>query len=612
MDKKNTILGVAFIAAGIGFMFWQGQQLEQQRLEELRKAETLEPTVEESTTPADAAMVASEGDAPVIAAETSTVSELFQEVEAVEAAAPVVMAEEQSVTLANEFIEAIFTTRGGAIRTVSFLQTKRGERDDYVFNRDGLLPALSMSYSAADGRMREFALDYTIESQTADSVTFVLETAEGMVLRRSYRIAATGSEAEPYVIEHSTEIVNRSDSAKSLATVYFNLGTARAISEGSMSSNYLNVGHFNGEDADFVPITKLTGSSGFLGIGSSLPQDEIGFAGRMEWSSVKNQFFASVLSSEAVGNDLLIYPVESSADGDGVPGRPGISGSVGYDLGMLPAGTSEALDFQFYVGPKEFKRLQALGNQQDLVMQFGFLGFFSKLLLAFMYAIHSFVPSWGWSIVIMTFCIKLLFWPLTSKASRSQKRMAKIQEPMAELKEKYKDNPQKMQQETLKLFKEHQVNPVAGCLPMLIQMPIFLGLFYMLRTASELRHEPFLWVSDLSMPDTIAEIGGFPINLLPMIMGVTMYFQMSMMPVSPTADPMQQKIFKFLPFIFLVFLYNFSSGLVLYWTVQNILTIVQQKIINSRPDEPLKPVAAGAEKKSKGKGGAPRTKSKRK
>ena len=245
-------------------------------------------------------------------------------------------------------------------------------------------------------------------------------------------------------------------------------------------------------------------------------------------------------------------------------------------------------------------------------MQFGFLSFISKLLLSFMYAIHSVVPSWGWSIVIMTICIKTLFWPLSAKASRSQKRMAKIQGPMAELKEKYKDNPQKLQQETLKVFKENQVNPVAGCLPMLIQMPIFLGLFYMLRSASELRHESFLWVSDLSMPDTLTYIAGYPLNLLPLLMGITMFFQMRMMPVSPTADPAQQKIFKFLPFIFLVFLYNFSSGLVLYWTVQNLLTILQQKIINSRPDEELQPVVAAKAAASTGKGGSPSTKPRKK
>lgn len=609
MDKKNTILGVVFIAAGIGFMFWQSQQIETQRLEQLQQAARLEAPAGESTTPADAALTAPAEIGPAQAVEAAAVSDLFKDAEIAESvtsAAP--LTEETIVVLTNEYIEAAFTTRGGAIRTVSFLKTKRGERDDYVFNQDGLLPALSLSYSASDGQVLEFALDYRIEAQTDDSVTFAFVTTEGMVIRRSYRIAPSGSTDEPYMIEHSTAIENGSTAAKRLETVYFNLGTARRITDDQVGANYLNVGYFDGEDAEFIPLKKLTGSKGFLGMGASAPTDKIAKAARIEWASVKNQFFASVLySADRPASDLFVYPVEVSAEG-----HPGISGSAGYDIGTLTAGETKALDFQLYVGPKEFKRLQALGNQQDLVMQFGFLGFFSKLLLAFMYAIHSIVPSWGWSIVIMTICIKLLFWPLTAKASRSQKRMSKIQGPMAELKEKYKDNPQKMQQETLKLFKEYQVNPVAGCLPMLIQMPIFLGLFYMLRTASELRHEPFLWVSDLSMPDTLMEVGGFPINILPMIMGVTMFLQMGMMPVSPTADPMQQKIFKFLPFIFLVFLYNFSSGLVLYWTVQNILTIVQQKIINSRPDEPLKPVAAKVAEKPKGKGGAPRTKAKRK
>ncbi len=610
MDKKNTILGVVCIAAGIGFMFWQSQQIEQQRLAQLQEAQTLEAP-EAMTSPADAALTAADAEATAEVA----VSDLFKEVQAevdVPALNPGAPAEEKTLVLANDYIEAVFTTRGGAIRTVDFLKTKRGERDDYVFNQDGYLPALSLSLAAGDGQMREFALDYRIEEQSSDAVTFVLDTAEGMVIRRTYRIAPSGSEAEPYEIQHSTVFENRSSSAKSLSTVYINLGTSRPIAANQTSASYLNVGHFDGEDADFVPITKLTGSKGFLGIGRSQPTDQIEMLARIEWASVKNQFFASVLSSETVGRDLFIYPVEAPQDGDSAPGRPGISGSVGYDIGTLAAGETKAMDFDLYIGPKEFKRLQALGNEQDLVMQFGFLGFFSKILLAFMYAIHSVIPSWGWSIVIMTICIKLLFWPLTAKASRSQKRMAKIQGPMAELKEKYKDNPQRMQQETLKLFKEHQVNPVAGCLPMFVQMPIFLGLFYMLRTASELRHEPFLWVSDLSLPDTQFEIGGFPINILPMIMGLTMFIQMSMMPVSPTADPAQQKIFKFLPFVFLIFLYNFASGLVVYWTVQNILTIIQQKITNSRPDEPLPAVARPVAAKAKGKGGSPRAKAKKK
>ena len=602
------------MAAGIGFMFWQSQQIEKQRIEQLKQAETLQAPAGQSTTPADAALVATDAASSAFDSKSSvSISDLFQQVEAVEVeVATKPLSPESTVALYNDYIEAVFTTRGGAIQTVSFLQTKSGERDDYVFNKGGLLPALSLSLNSGDGEIREFDLDYRIEQQSSDSVTFVLDSGEGLSIRREYRIASTGSVDEPYTIEHSTTFKNNSTSAMALSTIYFNLGTARPITEEMIGVNFLNVGYFDGQDAEFIPIKKLTGGKGFLGIGASDPKDVIAESARIEWSSVKNQFFASVLSSGTVAGNVFVYPVEAPSDVVNQPGRLGISGSVGYELGTLATGESKSLDFQYFVGPKEFKRLQAMGNEQDLVMQFGFLGFFSKLLLAFMYLIHSVVPSWGWSIVIMTICIKLLFWPLTAKASRSQKRMASIQGPMAELKEKHKDNPQKMQQETLKLFKEHQVNPVAGCLPMLIQMPIFLGLFYMLRTASELRFEPFLWVSDLSLPDTQFVVGGFPINILPMIMGVTMFLQMSMMPVSPTADPMQQKIFKFLPFIFLIFLYNFSSGLVLYWTVQNILTIIQQKIINSRPDEPLKPVAVGVETKSKGKGGAPRTKPKRK
>ncbi|MGJ8652694.1 MAG: membrane protein insertase YidC [Opitutaceae bacterium] len=607
MDKKNTLLGIIFIAAAFGYMFWEGQQLEKQRQQELLNAPA---AIEEpqSTAVEGAAMSAgnaSAGDAPTSA--DQMLDALVQKPAEAAVELPTVPAEEETVVLSNDYIEVEFTTKGGAIRTVSFLQTKRSERDDYVFNEDGYLPALSLSLDV-NGEISEFALDYSIESQTSDSITFVYRRDNGIEIRRMYRLSRDGDELDPYVITHSTTFNN---APSGLSTVYFNLGTSRSISKNPLPT-YLNVGYYDGEDSEFIAINKLTGGKGFLGIGASDPRDEIQERARIEWSSVKNQFFAGVLSSETPGQDLHIYPVEAPmVAGEVSPAGPGITGSVGYSL--AGTGQSETLNFEYFVGPKEFKRLQGMGNHQDEVMQFGFLAFISKLLLSFMYAIHSFVPSWGWSIVIMTICIKTLFWPLTAKASRSQKRMAKIQGPMAEMKEKYKDDPKRIQQETMKLFKEHQVNPVAGCLPMLIQMPIFLGLFYMLRTASELRHESFLWVSDLSQPDTLMEVAGFPINILPLIMGLTMFLQMSMMPVNPSADPAQQKIFKFLPFIFLVFLYNFSSGLVLYWTVQNILTIIQQKIINSQPDEPLKPVAAVADPSGpKGKGGSPRTKSRKK
>ncbi len=594
MDKKNTILGLACITGGIGVMFWQAKQLEEQRREQFQQKQTISEE-RESTTPAAATIEAT--DTPINREDENgsdaMLSLLAKDVDVAEAEKVVeAVVEEEIVILSNEYIEVEFTTRGGAIREVRFLQTgQNGQSDDYVFNQGGFLPALSLSLNAGEGAMQEFNLAYTIDQQSNDSIRFILEASDGLRIVRSYRLVAGDSRQDPYEILHSTTFVNRAETAKSLSSIYLNLGTAYPLALDSRA-NYLNVGYYNGEDAEFVAISKLTGSSGFLGIGKSLPQSSIQRKARIEWTSVKNQFFASVLSAEQPATEVLIYPVDAAHGAGGISVDKGITGSAAYAVGMVAPGESKTLDFDFYVGPKEFGRLQDLGNSEDLVMQFGFFGFFSKLLLAFMYAIHSVVPSWGWAIVIMTICVKLLFWPLTAKASHSQKRMSKIQGPMAELKEKYKDNPQKMQQETLKLFKEHQVNPLAGCLPIFIQMPVFLGLFYMLRTASELRFEPFLWVADLSQPDTIFEVGGFPINLLPLIMGGTMFLQMQMMPTSPTADPMQQKIFKLMPLLFLVFLYNFSSGLCLYWTVQNILTIVQQKIINSRPDpEPAAVVA---------------------
>lgn len=612
MDKKNTVLGILFLVAGMGFMFWQAKEAaeyERQRELEAARIAAEEGPVKEAPSEG-AAVVSAEPEAePMLGL-------LVQEAEKAEAkaeASPIAAAlrAEQTFTLANEFIEVEFTSLGGAIRQVSFLQTKRGERDDYVFNGEGMRPALSLGLDS-QGAVREFDLNYAVESKTERSVTFVLDAGEGLVLRRSYTLANGDPEQDPYSIAHRIRVDNRSASAKSFSTIFLNLGTMRPMVESALPS-YLNAGYFDGVKSRFTAINKLTGSSGFLGIGANAPRDRIDIDDRIEWASVKNQFFASVLSSERVAKELLIEEVDPPASGNG-PARSGITGSVGYELGTIEAGSSESLDLAYFVGPKEFKRLQALGNQQDQIMQYPpVFGFFSKLLLTFMYGIHGWVPSWGWSIILMTICIKLLFWPLTAQASRSQKRMAKIQEPMSELKAKYKDNPQKMQQETIKLFREHRINPVAGCLPIIIQMPIFLGLFYMLRTASELRHEPFLWVADLSQPDTVLEVAGFPLNILPLIMGVTMFLQMHMMPVSPTADPVQQKVFKFMPLIFLVFLYNFSSGLVLYWTVQNLLTILQQRITNAMPDEPAATPVAETPAKGKGKmSGRARAKSSKK
>jgi YidC/Oxa1 family membrane protein insertase len=166
-------------------------------------------------------------------------------------------------------------------------------------------------------------------------------------------------------------------------------------------------------------------------------------------------------------------------------------------------------------------------------------------------------------------------WPLQQKATNSMKKMAALQPKMTELREKYPDDPQRMNQELMKLYREYKINPVSGCLPLLIQIPIFFGLFNMLGKAVELRNSPFLWVNDLSQPDTVAIIPGlgFPLNILPLVMAVTMFWQMAVSPKS--GDPVQQRVFMFMPLIFVIFCYNYASALALYWSVQNIFSIFQ-------------------------------------
>ena len=180
--------------------------------------------------------------------------------------------------------------------------------------------------------------------------------------------------------------------------------------------------------------------------------------------------------------------------------------------------------------------------------------------------------------------------------------MAKLQPHMQAMREKYKDNPQKMQTETLRLFKENQVNPVGGCIPILITIPFFIGFFSMLQSASELRFASFLWAHDLSAPDTVYSFGTvmlpilglthLNINIMPLLMGATMIYQMKLTP-TPTTDPAQQTMFKVMPWMFTLFCYNFASGLALYSTINGLFTIAQQMVINRMP-EPQLPINTGA------------------
>ena len=237
----------------------------------------------------------------------------------------------------------------------------------------------------------------------------------------------------------------------------------------------------------------------------------------------------------------------------------------------VPAGTVAEVDATFYSGPKIQSELKDLAVGLNQTVDYGWLWPIAKLLFLGLQFFHGLVGNWGWSIILLTILVKLILWPLSSKSYRSMAKMRVIAPEMQRMKEEFGEDRMRFSQEMMALYKREQVNPLSGCLPLLLQMPIFLALYWVLMESVELRHAPWLgWIQDLSAMD--------PWFILPLLMGATMFIQQMLNP--QPADPMQAKVFRIMPIIFTVFMLFFPAGLVLYWIVNNSITILQQGLIN--------------------------------
>ncbi|MDC9726729.1 MAG: membrane protein insertase YidC, partial [Candidatus Thioglobus sp.] len=239
---------------------------------------------------------------------------------------------------------------------------------------------------------------------------------------------------------------------------------------------------------------------------------------------------------------------------------------------IAPGATATLANNALYIGPKEQEIIDNLAPGLDKTVDYGVLFIIAKPLSEVMHWIYSFVQSWGYAIIILTILIKLAFYKLSEKSYRSMAGMRKLSPRLAKLKETYGDDKQKMGQKTMELYKKEKINPAAGCLPILVQIPVFISLYWVLLEMVELRQTPFWYLLDLAAPD--------PFYILPLIMGASMFVQQKLNP--PPPDPMQAKIMMSLPFVFTIFFLWFPSGLVLYWVVNNILSIAQQWFINKR------------------------------
>ena len=312
----------------------------------------------------------------------------------------------------------------------------------------------------------------------------------------------------------------------------------------------------------------------------TLPED-----GRpIEWAAVKNKYFAQILRPEGGADavETLVRRTVAESERLDPASRPRVEIAEVSAETRFPTRTLEPLETSrrvtdFYLGPKKYRELQRLSFHQSDVMEFRRMPAIAKLLLNTLNGLYSVAPNYGIAIILLTIVIRIVFWPITRKGAQSMKRMQEIQPLVAEIRARYKDNPQRQQKEIMALYKEHKVNPIGGCLPILIQIPVFIALFDVLGSAIELRFARFLWIRDLSEPENLLA-GMIPIvgslNVLPLIMTVTQIWQQKLTPQS--GDPSQQKMMLFMPVIMLVFFYKFASGLVLYWTTSQVLMIVSQ------------------------------------
>ena len=311
---------------------------------------------------------------------------------------------------------------------------------------------------------------------------------------------------------------------------------------------------------------ELLGDAAEEGEGSKTKQ-----AGTTLWTATKTKYFISAIIPSVPGVGAVVSGV---LDG----GRP-------LFTTQLNQNTSASGSFNIYIGPLEYNRVRSLGLGLEKTMNLGWAPIrpLGRLITWSLTKMFQIIPNYGFVIIIFAFVVKILLNPLTKKSFQSTRRMQDLQPKIQALKEKHKNDPKKLNSAQAALFKSEGVNPLGGCLPMLLQMPILIAFFTIFRSTIEFRGAPFFgWITDLSVPDTLTTIAGFPINILPFLMGATMFLQQKLM-ASPSGGAQQKMMMYFMNVFFLFIFYSFPSGLNLYYSVFNVLSIVQQKYLTPSP-----------------------------
>lgn len=478
-------------------------------------------------------------------------------------------AQGEKVTITTDLLKVEISTMGGEIVRAELLKHMSSADTDkpvVLFESDtgrtyvgqsgligGKFPNHRTLFSARDGAR---ALD------SGDTINLVLDAEQdGVKLTKTY----TFKRGE-YEIGLKHEVANGSDAAIT-PSVYVQLVRDGSKLEGDSVFYSTFTGPAVYTDADkFRKVSFEDIEKGKQPPAARTPDG---------WIAMVQHYFVTAFAPQSTGqHELFTRRIDQNLYAVGAI----------MPMGEIAAGAAAAQDGKLYVGPQESAKLEPFATDFDLVKDYGWLTIIAKPIFWLMDQIHKLLGNWGWTIIVLTILIKLAFFPLSAASYRSMAKMKLVTPKMTAIRERHKDNPQQMNAAMMELYKTEKINPLGGCLPIVVQIPVFIALYWVLLASVEMRHAPWLgWIHDLSAPDDLfGTVPGInmPVGLLPIIMAASMYVQTKLNPTPP--DPIQAKVMMFMPIAFSFMFFFFPSGLVLYWVVNNLLSIAQQWVITKQ------------------------------
>ncbi|MFW6052879.1 MAG: membrane protein insertase YidC [Desulfosalsimonas sp.] len=475
-----------------------------------------------------------------------------------------------TISVEHDLYKAEFSEKGAAVKRFVLKDYRVGPGEDAdprvlvpEENEAGTVLVRFADAGLPDTSEALFTTDSDTDSlrigEKAETLSFYFQNEDGLVMEKRYRFYP-----DSYKIGLTVNLVNNS---------------ARAVP----SELFLDMTNPPPTGRTFVfqgPFAYIDGDLEEVDVDDI--DDKSSYPGSVKWTAIGDRYFMTALvPREAVQTKIRL----SNDDQEGLVRvsylQPGES--------IAPGGTRE-FEYELFMGPKRMSELKSFGRDLDEAINFGFFDIIAKPCLWLMNKIHdNVVSNYGVAIILLTIVFKIVFWPLGSKSYRSMAEMKKLQPLMTEIRNKYKDDKKKMNEEVMRLYRTYKVNPMSGCLPMIVQIPVFIAFYRMLYGAIELRHAPFMfWINDLSSPDRLFSFDvtipfmapPYGIPVLTIIMGATMFLQQKLSP--PPGDPSQARIMMFMPLIFTVIFINFPAGLVLYWLTNNVFSIAQQYYVTRK------------------------------